>query len=230
MSWPALPGRREHARRAAVLAACFVALYAAAVATPWGQKTDADLFGLLTSAALISPPVADLLRGGLVVAAALVAVAVGVIAVARHRWPQVLSLATVTLLSTTLSVVLRDVALVRPFYDASYAYAHNTYPSTHVTVTAALATAIVVLWPYRSAHGRVVVREVVLSTVVVACLVNVISFAHRPADVLGSLLLVGVVTSVAGIVRPALVVPLGGGPEPTVARPADQVVPRYRAS
>ncbi|MFE5334574.1 hypothetical protein ACFQ8E_01570 [Isoptericola sp. NPDC056573] len=207
MSWPALAGRREHARRAAVLAACFVGLYAAAVVTPWGQLADDHLLGLTTSAGLLTRPVADALRTGLVVAAAGVAVVVGVVAVVRGRWWSAVTCAAVTLLSTALSVALRDVVLLRPLHDPDYGYLYNTYPSTHVTVTAALAVSIVVLWPYRTAHGRVVVRETVLGAVVVACLVNVLTFAHRPADVLGSLLLVGCVTSVAGAVDPRLVSP-----------------------
>ncbi|MFC7877414.1 hypothetical protein [Isoptericola sp. NPDC057391] len=215
MSWPALAGRREHAWRAAVLAACFVALYAAAVVTPWGQSADAQLFGLLMGAGLVDPAVADVVRGALVGCAALVAVAVGVVACCRGRWSAAVATAAVTLCSAVLSLVLRDVVLLRPFHDADYAYAHNTFPSTHVTVTTALAVAVVVLWPYRGVHGRVVVREAALAVVVVACLVNVLSFAHRPADVLGSVLLVGVVTSAAGAVRPSWV---------------DEAQPRYSAS
>jgi len=207
MSWPALAGRREHVRRAAVLAACFVALYVAAVVTPAGQLADDQLLGLTTSAGLLTRTVADVLRSGLVVLAAGVAVSVGVIAVARGRWWSAIACAATTLLSTALSIVLRDVVLLRPVHDPDYGYLYNTYPSTHVTVTAALAIAIVVLWPYRTAHGRVVVRETALAAVVVACVVNVLTFAHRPADVLGSLLLVGFVTSVAGAVDPRLVSP-----------------------
>ena len=207
MSWPALAGRREHARRAALLAACFVGLYAAAVVTPWGQLADDHLLGLTTGAGLLTRPVADALRSGLVVLAAGVAVVVGMVAVVRGRWWSAIACAAITVGSAGLSVVLRDVVLLRPLHDPDHGYLYNTYPSTHVTVTAALATAIVVLWPYRTAHGRVVVRETVLAAVVVACVVNVLTFAHRPADVLGSLLLVGVVTSVAGTVDPRLVSP-----------------------
>ena len=207
MSWPSLAGRREHALRAVVMAAGIAVLYAAAVVTPWGQLADDQLLGLMTSASLLTRPVADVLRSGLVALPAGVAVTVGVIAVVRGRAWSAVACATITALSTVLSVALRDVVLVRPLHDLDSGYLYNTYPSTHVTVTAALATSIVVLWPYRTAHERVVVREGVLAAVVVACVVNVLTFAHRPADVLGSLLVVGLVTSVAGTADPRLVSP-----------------------
>lgn len=203
--------RRDHAVRAAVLAACFVGVYLAAVVTVVGQRVDDVAFAGLASAAAPARTLSELVRVGIVVVLGAVAVVLGVVSALRRRpWPAV-ALAGATLVCAAASVLLRDVVLQRPLHDETLGYLHNTFPSTHVTMAAALGVAVVGLWPYRSGHERVVVRETVLASVVLACVVNVASFAHRPSDVLGSVLLVGVVTSVVGTAWPALVRPVTGG-------------------
>lgn len=204
-------GRRDHAVRASVLALCFAVLYVGGVVAPWGQWADAVLFSLLTGAGAGVRGVAGVLREGLVVVLGTTAAVVGLLALRGRRRGAVVAWAAVVVASVTLSSVLRDMVLTRPVHDEVFGYAYNTFPSTHVTVTTTLGLAVVALWPSRGGYARVVVREAVLVAVVLACLVNVVTFAHRPADVLGALLLAGCLASVAGTIHPAGVSPLPPG-------------------
>lgn len=85
--------------------------------------------------------------------------------------------------------------LPRP--DHGYSYVENTLPSTHMTLVAAAAVAIVLLWP-TSLPGWLV--PVLVALLVVAALGNVVGHAHRPSDVLASLLLVATATSMVRVV------------------------------
>ncbi|MFI2103215.1 hypothetical protein ACH436_07990 [Isoptericola sp. NPDC019693] len=199
-------GRRDHAVRAAGLAAGFVVLYLAGVVAPWGQWVDAVAFSVLTGAGAVLRPVAGVAREALVLGLGVVVAALAVRAVRDRRWPALgacLGLAA----AAVLALVLRGAVLPRPVHEVVLGYPYNTFPSTHVAATAALAVALVVLWPGRGAVGRVVVREVALAAVVVACVVNVVAFAHRPFDVLGSLLLVGAAAAAASAVAPGVLSP-----------------------
>ncbi|MGC0142892.1 phosphatase PAP2 family protein [Pseudactinotalea sp. Z1732] len=69
----------------------------------------------------------------------------------------------------------------------------NTLPSGHVSLSAALAVAIMILWPSR-ARWPIVVAGVLLAT---ASLASVVAHAHRPSDVVASVLLTGAVTCAA---------------------------------
>ncbi|WP_277209488.1 phosphatase PAP2 family protein [Isoptericola croceus] len=200
--------------RAVVLAASFGLLFVSAILSPWGQRTDELLFNILATGSEAVNAAAGILRSGLLLALGAVALVLGVMALRRSQIWAAVALATMCAVSGALSVLLRDTLLVRPTYDHAAAYLVNTFPSTHATLTCSFAVTILVLWPYRSLQERVVVRSGVVLTVILACLANVVSYSHRPADVLGSVLLVGFVASLAGTVAPRSMAPSTGSFHP----------------
>ncbi|SMC50494.1 phosphatase PAP2 family protein [Janibacter indicus] len=173
----------------------FVVVYVGAVVAESGQQIDNQVFGAAQqfgggSVAILLPWVARRL-----VPAALV-VAVVVAALVRWRWDRrrVLEVAAFVVVSVVVSRLLRDPVLWRPVYSGEgYAYPFNTFPSTHVTLVAALLVAVRLLLPRRP-RGLVVALGLVL---VLAMVGNVVGLAHRPSDTLGSILVVG---TVAGVV------------------------------
>ncbi len=171
-------------------AALLALLYLVAVRTHPGQVADEHLFGALVSAGLVAHVLAAVLRAVVPVLLAGLAGALWVGAAVARRWRAALGAALLVLASTGVSVLLRDVVLSRPALGVG-GYAHNTLPSTHVTLSVALCAAAVVLWP--ADEGRR--RTVLLFTVVVGATGlsaggSVVSYAHRPADAVASALLV----------------------------------------
>ncbi|WP_125206526.1 MULTISPECIES: hypothetical protein [Isoptericola] len=207
-------GRRAHSVRAGILAGAFAALFGVAVLSPWGQWADDALFGVVVRNGELVRPVAGLLREALPLLMGAVVLVLSLMALRRRTWPQPVTLGVLTAGSIVLSVALRDTILERPDYDHLSGYAYNTFPSTHATVAAALGLATIVLWPARTRLGWTRMRAVTLATVALACLVNVATFAHRPADVVGSLLLVACLASLVGAAAPSLVQPRTAGFHP----------------
>ncbi|SKC37358.1 hypothetical protein [Krasilnikoviella flava] len=202
--------RRHHAVRAAALAVGFVVLYVAGVVAPWGQRVDELAFNVLTGAGAPLRHVAGVAREVLVLGLGVVVAVLAVRALRDRRWPA-LAASLALAAAAALAFVLRGAVLPRPVHDVLLGYPYNTFPSTHVAATAALALVLVALWPSRGSVGPVVVREAALAAVVLACVVNVVTFAHRPFDVLGSLLLVGAVASAVAAVSPGALSPAVDG-------------------
>lgn len=178
------------------VALCLV--YALFVLTVPGQWLDDELFGLVQRLGVGPlgewfPSVGRVL---LPRAMAVALVGIGLVALARRRWSRVAQGATIVLVSVLTSRYLRE-SLPRP--DHGYSYVENTLPSTHVTVVAAAVVAIAVLIPLRP----VWLDRVLVGLVLLACLGNVVGHAHRPSDVVASVLLVGVVAGVVGAVTGA---------------------------
>ncbi|KRE37603.1 hypothetical protein ASG73_08050 [Janibacter sp. Soil728] len=98
----------------------------------------------------------------------------------------------VPLISIPLARWLR-VTLPRP--DHGYSYVDNTMPSTHAAVVVASAVAIAMMFP---SERPAWLGWCLGGVAAVACLGNVVGHAHRPSDVLASVLLV---IAVAGVVR-----------------------------
>ncbi|PFG44206.1 hypothetical protein ATJ88_2925 [Isoptericola jiangsuensis] len=195
-------GRARDLLRAAALAVTFALLYVVGVLSPWGQRADEFLLGFVAGRLGLPGPVAGIVREAVVVALAALVVALGLLALRHGRWTATGGMVLLCLAAPALSVWLRDVLLARPFHDETYGYAYNTYPSTHVTAVAVLGVAVLVLWPSRTLRRHTVVRRTVLAVVVLACLANVVAFAHRPADVVGSLLLVASLASLLAAAMP----------------------------
>ncbi|NYF99046.1 phosphatase PAP2 family protein [Janibacter cremeus] len=175
-----------------------------------GQWVDDEIFGLVQEVGI--GPLGEWLpflgRTVLPRAALVALVVIGTVAVLRRRWSRVLMGASVVLMSVPTSWLLRQ-WLPRP--DHGYSYVENTLPSTHVTAVTAAVVAIALLIPLRPAW----LDRVLLGLVALACLGSVVGYAHRPSDVLASVLLVGVVAGLVG----AISVPRRPTSTPTHAPP-----------
>ena len=186
--------RRLDGRSASAAVVVLVGLYGVAVLTVPGQWLDDQVFGwfqrppygpvrdVLPIAARVVLPFAMLI--------ALVLVAGWRLAVGR--WAVVAGALLVPLVSIPLARWLR-VSLPRP--DHGYSYVDNTMPSTHATVVVAAVVAVAMMWPSQRPAW---LGWCLGGVVAVACLGNVVGHAHRPSDVLASVLLV---IAVAGVVR-----------------------------
>lgn len=169
----------------------FVVLYLVAIHTRGGQELDIRLYvqaqvddrGLDNLASTLGAVVPVGLAAGVA--------GLGLVALVRRRWVPIVSAGAIVVLSVGLVRVLRDVVLDRP-YLGDLGYTHNTFPSGHAGATAALATAAVVLWPWRRRVAAVLMM--VLATVVVST-ATVVTRAHRPSDALGGVLVVVAVTA-----------------------------------
>lgn len=186
--------RRLDGRSTAAVAVVLVGLYGIAVLTVPGQWLDDEIFGWAQR-----PPYGPL-RDGLPVAARRVLPFVMLLALvlvagwrlARGRWAVVAAALLVPLISIPLARWLR-VTLPRP--DHGYSYVDNTLPSTHAAVVVAAAVAIAMMFPSERPAS---LGWCLGGVAAVACLGNVVGHAHRPSDVLASVLLV---IAVAGVVR-----------------------------
>lgn len=186
--------RRLHGRSASAAAVVLVGLYGVAVLTVPGQWLDDQVFGWVQR-----PPYGPL-RDVLPIAARVVLpfamlFALALVAgwrLAMGRWAAVAGALLVPLVSIPLARWLR-LSLPRP--DHGYSYAENTMPSTHATLVVGAAVAIAMMWP---SERPTWLGWCLGGAAAVACLGNVVGHAHRPSDVLASVLLV---IAVAGVVR-----------------------------
>jgi len=202
----------------ALVVAVFVALWAASHLTVAGQQADAGAFRTLAPLHDVGRDVAGALRRGLPVACALVATVLGVVALVRRAWRDLIAAVLVAVGTAGAAIGLREV-LVRPDLGG-YGYAHQTFPSGHVAVVGGLCVAIWLLWPWPS--SRAVAGWAGLAVTAVAALASVVTYAHRPSDVVGSLL---VATAAAVAVAWALDVPSGPAEARPDARPGDRPAP-----
>ncbi|WP_141390375.1 phosphatase PAP2 family protein [Cellulosimicrobium cellulans] len=173
-----------------LLVAAFVALWAASHLTVAGQQADAGAFRTLAPLHDAGRDLAGALRRGLPVACAAVVAVLGVVALVRRAWRDLLAAVVVVLGTVGIALGLREV-LVRPDLGG-YGYAHQTFPSGHVAVVGGLCVAIWLLWPWPA--SRTAAGWAGLGVTAVAALASVVTYAHRPSDVVGSLLVAVAVT------------------------------------
>jgi hypothetical protein len=187
----------------------FVLLYLLAVRTTTGQWLDGEVVGRAHVVpeevrAAVSLVTRRMLPWGL----GCLAAALGALAVLRRRWRSVVAALLTTVASGLLAVVLQSTVLERPELGGA-GYAHNTLPSGHVAVTVAVWVSLLVLWPRPQPRTLMAFTPVVL---VLACTGSVIGLAHRPSDVVASVLLVGAMAALAcRIARVPL--PTGAAPQ-----------------
>lgn len=179
-----------------VLLVLLLLVYVVAVLTVPGQWLDDEIFGLVQRLgvgplAQWLPIVSRVLLPRLVVGCVIL---LALVALARRQWAGPAE-ALILLSGTVVTSRLLREWLPRP--DHGYSYVENTLPSTHMTVVAAAAVAIVLLWP-TSPPGWL--TPVLVGVLVVAAVGNVVGHAHRPSDVLASLLLVAAATSMVRVV------------------------------
>lgn len=188
--WRAARGARglrrppAHAALLALLVAAFVALWAASHLTVAGQAADAGAFRTLAPWHDTAGDLAGALRQGLPVAGAAAAALLGALALARRRWRDLAAAVLVAAGTAGFAVGLREV-LVRPDLGG-FGYAHQTFPSGHVAVVGGLCVAVWLLWPWPA--SRAAAGWTGLAVTAVAALASVVTYAHRPSDVVGSLL------------------------------------------
>lgn len=172
------------------LAAAFVLLYWLAVRTLPGQMYDAGFFGRVVGLRTVSGRVPELVRATLPTLLLGATTVPTVLAVTGRGWRRLLAAVLVVIVASAAAQLLKHRVLTRPDLG-DHGYVENSYPSGHVAVVAALCVAVVLLWP--GGPNRYVVAGGTLVAVLGAA-ANVASFAHRPSDVVGSLLLVAVVS------------------------------------
>lgn len=190
--------RRRHCQRSAVAGAALFALFAVsylvAVRSAQGQRLDSATNSLLHNH--IRPPIDTVLGEiardvgpvfGLVVVAPL-----ALVAAARRRWGALVA-TTIVAMAPVIAWLLRRGGPDRPDFGVSLP-SNNTYPSTHAALIASACVATVFLWPSRPPQ---VVPAVAAGVAGLGALGNVVSYAHLPSDVLGSLLLVAGATAIA---------------------------------
>ncbi|MGC5166874.1 phosphatase PAP2 family protein [Luteimicrobium sp. DT211] len=167
---------------AAVSVVGFALVYLVEVCTRAGQRQDVVVFARFQALPLGEH--AGLIRDGVPIALGAVALVLGVRAVARRAARPVVAQALVVALAAVGSELLKA-TLPRPFHG-TFAYVENTFPSSHMATTTALACAVLVLWG--TARWRPEVAFVVVLLMLVAGIYNVTGFAHRPSDVVGGVL------------------------------------------
>lgn len=186
--------------RKSLLTGCVVGVGLSLIAVLWawthltaaGQELDAGSFYHVAPVREAYGDVAATMRGALPpVVAALVAV-LGLVSLRRRSWHRVAVAVGIVSVSLLVAVLARTL-LVRPDLGG-FGYAHNTFPSVNVAAVAGLCAAAWVLWPW---GGRAVVLGCCTTVALGAAAASVVTYAHRPSDVVGSLLLVVVVGSVA---------------------------------
>ncbi|MFC8733022.1 phosphatase PAP2 family protein [Luteimicrobium sp. NPDC057192] len=180
---------------AAVSVVGLVLVYLVEVCTDAGQRQDVLVFARFQALPLAEH--AGAIRDGVPIALGVATVALAVRAVRRGAVRAVVAQVVVVGLAALGSELLKDV-LVRPFHG-TYAYTYNTFPSSHMATTAALACAVLALWG--TARWRAEATFVVVLLVALAGTYNVTGFAHRPSDVVGGVL---IATALEGFTLAAL--------------------------
>lgn len=192
-----LVGRDPRLGRAVVITAvAFVAVYATAVLTEPGQRLDDEIFGLAQqlTPGVLHEPLQVLARRVLPACAAMAGAALWFAGLWRRRWRDVLRASVIVMIAIPLS---RGLRLVLPRPDHGYSYDVNTLPSTHATVVVAVAVAVWILWPGQRPDW---LPAGLVAVTVLTCQGNVVGYAHRPSDVLASVLLVATVTGVVDLI------------------------------
>lgn len=178
----------------ASLAAAVLA-YAVLVRTRPGQLLDAELLSAIFDATPtpVAEALAALARPLLFYVLVPLVALLALLALARGRWAAALAAVVVAATPTPIALNLREYVLTRPDLGVR-GYDHNTFPSTHAAAAFGLLAALLLVWP-RPVERRDAGRAAFVAALVL--LGNVTSHAHRPADVLGSLLLVCAVAFLA---------------------------------
>lgn len=196
--WSAAPVEPSPTRWRRALSRCAACLVAAgcifffAVWTPLGQILDSGLMGVGFAPLPRPMELLQLLRrGSLFILAALVLVA-ALMALARGRRGLVVRCVVLVAGSVVVASGLRRV-LTRPeFGDPTYPF--NTWPSGHVAASTSMVVASMVLMSPRLQTR--VTRRVAAVTAAVVAGSSIATLAHRPSDVVASILWVAALTAV----------------------------------
>lgn len=178
--------------RIAMFCAAFALLYVVIVRLAPGQEIDDNSFGALAALhGRFSGP-ANLFRAAASVLVLVAAVVLGIGALVRRRFRNALDAAAIVVASVVLSEVLKSVVLQRPHLGIE-GYDQNTFPSGHVALALSAAVAVAVLLPTLRRCWPVLFLVVLI--VAMISWTSIVSYAHRPSDVIGGSLVVGAVAS-----------------------------------
>ncbi|WP_258934085.1 hypothetical protein [Nesterenkonia pannonica] len=187
-----LPGEAIRRILAALMhAGAALLCFAYFVGTPTGQALDnaglgMDLVGMPEAERL---QLFDGVRVGAVLALAVLACALGLWALLRRRAAAAAVLALAAVGVVVLAGALRR-ALMRPELVPG-GYDYNTWPSGHVAAACALAVVCLRLLP--PGRLRPAAALVAATAVAAASYASATTFAHRPSDTIGGVLLCGAV-------------------------------------
>lgn len=198
MSQPISPSLRVRVALAGAFAAAFAAYYWYFVRTEAGQRADASTLGATAwYRDLLGGAEGDLRRFLPLIAVALAAVAL-VWALVNRRWRDAAWAAALPIAGYGLAGVLRNYVLSRP-YLGDFDYLNNTLPTGRVVATVACLVVAIWLAPPRWWASPMVIVGALLGGAVGT--LQVVTFAHRFADVVASALLVGVLASLWPMAR-----------------------------
>ncbi len=216
MDRPIPLSRRQAFAWAAVWALVVGAVYWTAVRTSWGQGLDEALLERWHSEDLVVRRLAAAVRSTIPLALSVVVARLCLVAWRAGLRRLVLVVGSVVLVTVVLSPLLRDVLLARPDLGAG-GLPDNTLPSNHMAFSTAAAVAVLLLrrcgarWaglrhvgPGGAAHDWRVGALLALLLGVEA-VVNVTTYAHRPADTVAGLAEALMLWSLAVGVAPGVV-------------------------
>jgi len=181
---------------AALATSLLAVLVAVAVHTRVGQETDVALFSLMVRASPEVHTVAAVLRPGVPAGLAVLALGLGAAALARRRPRRAFLCAALVLGAVLCTWALRNTVIDRAILYPGGS-GRNSLPSAHATAAFALSVAVVVLWPARLRTAGVAALLALATSGAVA---SVVTWAHRPSDVVASGLLVA---ALAALLHPA---------------------------
>lgn len=167
----------------------FYVLYVVADRTLVGQQADDVVFRVMFGLVPGGWPVDTVswfARDFVVEGLTVLVLVMGVSAIRRRAWNALFRALVLVVGSVVLTLYLRDDVLIRERLQPE-TFPVNSMPSTHASAATALVAATLILWsptrPWWLPNSAVVV-------VLLVVVGNVVSQAHRPSDVVGSLLLV----------------------------------------
>jgi membrane-associated phospholipid phosphatase len=166
------------------------AVYVALILFPSGQQLDSSFFGPSAMPAQFVHFV-NLYRVDVPVALMMACGGFGVFALVRKRFVGVVRALAIGGLSVLIAEALKN-ALPRPDFGVK-GYSQNTFPSGHVAVAVSAVVALAILMPPNRWRHLLLIFASLLAALVPWA--SVVSFAHRPSDVMGGSLVVEIVAS-----------------------------------
>lgn len=182
--------------RPAIYAAAAAATYLVFVLSTGGQRLDAaalgsSIFGIEEQLRLDGFGV---VRMASIALAAVTTISLSIVALVQGRWHLVSVTALCSLAAFAIAVLLEPL-LSRPELGVS-SYEHNTWPSGHVASVCALALASLRLMPPEW-QRRATPVWMAVALVTLASYASMTTFAHRPSDTIGAILIAGAVFALA---------------------------------
>ncbi|WP_166432967.1 phosphatase PAP2 family protein [Nesterenkonia salmonea] len=169
-----------------------VACYIAFVLLQLGQQIDAAALGanFLHMPVELQLRIFGVLRTGSIAVFSVIAVVLGVVALIRGQWRLVMVTFLCSVLAAGGATLLRRV-LWRPELGVE-SYDYNTWPSGHVAALCVLVLVCLRLVPQKN-RWRWPVAVMAVVTVTAASYASMATFAHRPSDTFGGILIAGAV-------------------------------------